>query len=72
MTTITTSAIFTIGPITDNMIDTVSATIYLSGTNMTSLNMTLWSGQDYINIGNWTNDQAISRITSLLNSGAGS
>jgi hypothetical protein len=55
-------------------IDTVSddgnkVVVRLSFFNSTGLTrlLTLWEGQDYVNIGNWTDDDVNNRIKELLN-----
>ena len=39
---------------------------FFSSTGITRL-LTLWEGQDYINIGDWTDDDVNNRIKELLN-----
>ena len=34
--------------------------------NIRPMPVTLWEGQDYINIGQWTEDQAIARLAEVL------
>jgi len=72
-TIITTTATFTLGPILDDNSGTITATIYLSGNPVTPIKMVLWSASSsptYSEIGDWTNAQAISQITSLLSLGS--
>jgi hypothetical protein len=49
--------------ISDNTIDSVTAVVNVQGYNKVLI---LWEGQAYINIGNWTQDQANARILELV------
>jgi hypothetical protein len=49
--------------ISDNTVDAVTAVVNVMGHDKV---LTLWEGQAYIDIGNWTQDQANARILELI------
>ncbi len=49
--------------ISDNTVDSVVAVVNVMGYDKV---LVLWEGQAYINIGNWTQDQANARILELV------
>jgi hypothetical protein len=52
--------------LTDDGISVTARVSFFSETGLTKL-LTLWSGEDYINIGQWTDNDVINRIKELLN-----
>ena len=55
----------TILSVTDNA-ESVVASIFFNGDDKTMLNITIWDGQDYIDIGQWTDANVDNRIKELL------
>ena len=53
----------TILTLSDDTVDTVTAVVNVKGYDKV---LVLWEGQSYIDIGNWTQDQANARIIELL------
>jgi hypothetical protein len=51
--------------LTDDGISVTARVSFFSETGLTKL-LTLWSGEDYINIGQWTDNDVINRIKELL------
>lgn len=64
-TTLLTNKI-SVDSITDDGNRVVSRISFFSSTGLTRL-LTLWEGQDYINIGDWTDLDVENRIKELLN-----
>ena len=56
---------FFVTQIIDDMCNSVTATVVYQGTAQ-PIQLTLWQGQDYVAIGNWTNAQAINQISLLI------
>jgi hypothetical protein len=52
--------------LTDDGISVTARVSFFSETGLTKL-LTLWSGEDYINIGQWNDNDVINRIKELLN-----
>jgi hypothetical protein len=49
--------------ISDNTVDAVTAVVNVMGHDKV---LTLWEGEAYINIGNWTQEQANAKILELV------
>jgi hypothetical protein len=55
-----------IDSITDDGEKVIARLSFFSSTGLTRL-LVLWEGQDYNNIGNWTDDDVKNRVKELLN-----